>query len=74
VLTGAQVQSNGSFQFSFTNNAGVLLSVLATTNMTLPQSQWTTLGSATEVSPGQFQFSDPQAAASQQRFYVIRSP
>src|SRR6266446_7391128 len=35
---------------------------------------WTSLGSATEISPGQFQFTDTQATNFPQRFYQIRSP
>jgi hypothetical protein len=40
----------------------------------MPLSNWTTLGAATEVSPGQFQFTDPQATNTPQRFYRVRSP
>jgi len=65
---------NGSFQLAFTNTPGAFLGVLATTNLTLPLSNWTMLGAATEVSPGQFQFTDPQATNTPQRFYRVRSP
>ncbi|HLP76115.1 MAG TPA: kelch repeat-containing protein [Candidatus Paceibacterota bacterium] len=73
-LTDAKNLADGSFQFAFTNNVGALFGVLATTNAALPLSSWTALGGVTEVSPGQFQFTDPQATNSQQRFYQIRSP
>jgi hypothetical protein len=36
-------------------------------------SNWTMLGAVSEVSPGQYQFSDPQATNAGQRFYRIRS-
>lgn len=66
--------AGGVFQFSFTNTPGTGSTVLSTTNLGLPLANWTTLGSATEVSPGQFQFTDPQAANSSKRFYRVRSP
>jgi len=47
---------------------------LAATNVTLPLSNWTPLGPATEVSPGYYQFTDPQATNGGQRFYRVRSP
>lgn len=73
-LTGVRKLTNGSFQFVFTNTPGALFGVLAATNPALPLSYWTPLAGLTEVSPGQFQFTDPQAANSPQRFYRVRSP
>jgi hypothetical protein len=73
-LTGAQTLANGSFQFSFTNSPGVAFSVLMTTNPALAPSNWTVLGPVTDSPPGQFQFSDPQAANGGQRFYRVSSP
>jgi N-acetylneuraminic acid mutarotase len=73
-LTGSKTLTNGSFQFSFTNTPGALFGVLATTNLALPLSNWTLLGGVTEISPGQFQFTDAQATNSPQRFYRLRSP
>ncbi|MDB6021948.1 MAG: rcc, partial [Pedosphaera sp.] len=73
-VTNAKKLGNGSFQFAFTNYSGALFSVHATTNLLLALTNWTSLGGATEVSPGQFQFTDAQASSSPQRFYSIRSP
>ena len=73
-LTGARTLTNGAFQFTFTNNVGALLGVLATTNPALPLSNWTALGGVAEVSPGQFQFTGPQATTTACRFYRLRSP
>jgi PKD repeat protein len=66
--------AGGTFQFSFTNTPGADSTVFTTTNLGLPFTNWTTLGSATEVSPGQFQFTDPQATNNSKRFYRVRSP
>jgi N-acetylneuraminic acid mutarotase len=69
------VTLNGDqFQFGFTNNPGALFGVLATTNLSLPLTNWIMLSGVMEVSPGQFQFTDPQATNSGQRFYQIYSP
>ena len=43
-------------------------------DMTVPLTNWTTLGSGVENSPGQFQFIDLQATNLPQRFYRISSP
>jgi hypothetical protein len=51
-----------------------LFGVLATTNAALPLSNWMALGGVTEVSPGQFQFTDTSATNSPRRFYRLRSP
>jgi hypothetical protein len=73
-LTSAQTAANGSFQFAFTNNPGAVLGVLASTNLSLPSSNWTKLSGVVETSPGQFQFNDPQAATNAQNFYQLFAP
>ena len=49
----------GTFQFAFTNTPGATFTVLSTTNVALPLTNWTLRGPATETTPGQFQFTDP---------------
>jgi N-acetylneuraminic acid mutarotase len=66
--------NHGQFRFTFTNNPGALFGVLTSTNLLLPLSGWQMLGGVTEVSPGQFQFTDPQATNGSQRFYRLYSP
>jgi outer membrane protein assembly factor BamB len=73
-LGGAAMMPGGAFRFTFTNTPGVSFSVLGTTNPSLPLTRWTSLGSATEVSSGHFQFSDPQATSNLHRFYRVSSP
>jgi hypothetical protein len=72
-LIDAKILTNGSFQFTFTNSVGALFGMLATTNLALPLTNWTVLGGVIEISPGQFQFTDPQASSGAQRFYRARS-
>ncbi len=74
VLTNAAVLPDGAFQFAFTNVPGLSFTAFATTNVTQPFSSGLDLGAVAEVSPGQFQFTDPQATNDSQRFYRVRSP
>jgi len=73
-LTGLTILSNGAFQFVFTNLSGAPFSVLGATDIGLPLSNWSLLGTASEVSPWQFQFQDTDATNNSQRFYRVRSP
>ena len=72
-LTNVAKLGNGSLQFTFTNSVGAVFGALASTNVSLPLSNWTALSSITETSPGQFQFTDPQATNNPQRFYRVRA-
>jgi len=73
-LAGARRLADGSVQFAFTDNPGAPFTVLTATNPALPLANWTRLGGATEVLPGQFQFTDLQATNSPRRVYRVRSP
>ena len=64
----------GLFQFNFTNATPINFTVLASTNVTLPASNWTVLGAATVIAPGVYQFTDAQATNFPRRFYQVRSP
>jgi len=64
---------NGNFEFSFSNVPGALFTVLTSTDPDVPLSSWTPIGGVTEISPGQFKFSDSQAAIQGRRFYRVRS-
>jgi hypothetical protein len=66
--------ANGAFSFGFNNASNTDFTVLATTNIALPLGQWTILGEAVQNVPGQYQFTDPGAANSPQRFYHVVSP
>jgi len=64
---------NGSFQFDFTNTPSASFTVLCTTNLSLPLSNWTVFTNVVESPAGLFRFTDPQATNGQ-RFYRVRSP
>lgn len=74
LLSQATRLPSGALQFSFTNTPGSSFSVWAATNPSMPLSSWTALGGVTEISPGQFQFSDLQATNYPRRFYRVSSP
>lgn len=74
LLTNLMLLPGGSFQFSFLHTSGSTNTVFAATNLALAFSNWTALGTATEVSAGHFQFTDSQATNNSKRFYRVRSP
>ena len=73
-LTGVSIVSNGALQLGFSNVSGAPFTVLGARDPSLPLSDWAVLGPATEVFPGQFQFTDTEATNNSDRFYCVRSP
>jgi len=63
----------GGLQMNFTNTPGAVFSVLATTNLSLPRSNWTALGAAIEIAAGEFQFTD-STTHRPSRYYQVHSP
>jgi hypothetical protein len=74
LLTGMTRLAGGGFQFGFTNAPGGSYHVLASTNLMLSMTNWTVLGTATEVSPGEYQFTDVAASNGGQQFYRVCAP
>ena len=74
ILNGAITLSGGTFQMSFTNLSGLPFTVLGTTNLGLPLSNWDVLGAPIESPPGEYQFTDSQATNTRASFYRVRSP
>jgi hypothetical protein len=66
--------TNGQLIFAFTNVAGQTFTVLTATNVELPMSNWSVLGSPVEGPAGQYQFIDSQTTNYGQRFYRVRWP
>lgn len=62
------VLTNGLFQFAYTNTSAQTYTVFASTNLT----DWSPVGTASETSPGVYQFAAATAAPPQ--FYQLRSP
>jgi hypothetical protein len=74
LLSNPTLAGNGHLQFSFGGSAGVNYTVLSSTNLFTPLDDWTTLGFATETSPGQFRFSDPLPPDSPEHYYRVKYP
>ena len=74
LLTGAAVWQGTNFIFGFTNSAGLTFTVVSATNVALPLAEWPALGTATEVAPGAYQFTDPLGTNHARRFYRVRWP
>jgi hypothetical protein len=72
-LLDPTVLSNGNFQFTFTSSPAAPFTVLGSSDLTLPLSIWTVLGTAVETSLGHYQFTD-STPATDVRFYSVRSP
>jgi hypothetical protein len=72
LLTQPMTLQNGAFQFTFRNTPGLSFTVLSATNAAAHLDDWTSVGSATEVSPGHYQFAD--ATPNSLRFFRVRSP
>ena len=64
---------NGEFQFAFTNAPNVDFTALTSTNLALPLTNWAALGNVTEISSGQYQFTDT-TATNRAQFYRVVSP
>lgn len=73
-LAGCGRTTNGAIQMTLTNVPGASLTALATTNLSLPLSNWTVLGAVPEISPGHFQFIDAASTNLPRRFYRVRCP
>jgi len=76
VLENLTVPAGGGigWQFTFTNAPAADFTVLTATTVSLALTNWTVLGEVQQVAPGQYQFTDPQAATNPARFYRVRSP
>jgi glucuronoarabinoxylan endo-1,4-beta-xylanase len=68
------LQTNRTFQFSFTGSAPLQYTVLTATNLSLPLSKWIVAGSATNTGSNNYTFSDPVSANQPAQFYRVQGP
>lgn len=66
--------ANGNFQLNFSNSPRGSFTIISTTNLSLPASNWSVLGTPASVAPGWFQFTAPAATNGQPQFFKVRSP
>jgi len=74
ILTSATMLDNGAFQFYFSNTQAASFTVLTTTNLSVPLSNWTVLGAPSNIAPNLFQFTSEPTTNDPQRYYRVRSP
>jgi hypothetical protein len=73
VLTAFSKRPAQGFHFEFNNTPGLAFTVLSAPSPAAPIATWTPVGSATEVLPGDYEFTDINATNAPQRFYRVRS-
>jgi len=69
----APVLTNGQFQFTLQSEPGLPVEILSTTNVTLPVSGWTSLGTMTNFT-GTISFTDPATNLGARFYGARRSP
>jgi glucuronoarabinoxylan endo-1,4-beta-xylanase len=68
------LHANGTFQFSFTGSPPLQYNVLNAANLSLARSNWTVLGSATNIGSNNYTFSVPLATNQPAQFYSVQVP
>jgi N-acetylneuraminic acid mutarotase len=74
IILQQSTNSNGTFVCVFTNLPNYEFSVLTTSNLLTPTTNWTGLGGTTETSSGHYQFTDSQLTNYPARYYRTRWP
>ena len=74
VVTSLISVGKGAFQFSFTNNPNASFSILSSTNLMQPLTNWAVVGAPTNHPPGVFQYTSLPTTNDPVRFYRIRAP
>ncbi len=73
-ILSLSIDSNRVTELTFTNFNAASFTVLVTSDLQVQLNEWSNLTSAVEVSPGQYEFTDPDAAFHSNRFYRVTSP
>jgi hypothetical protein len=68
-----RMMGDGSMRMTFTGSAGATITVLGSSDPSVPMSGWTVMGVSVETSPGVFEFIDTGAASASMRFYGTRT-
>jgi hyaluronate lyase len=74
IVSAGMVGLPSQFRIKFTGDTNYTQTVLGSTNLEIPITNWTVLGTAAQISNGLYQFTDGNVTNNSQRFYRIRSP
>lgn len=74
LLSAGPGASNLGFQLLFSNLYGGSFTVLGSSNLFTPMSNWSVLGMATQSVPGLFRFEDAGSSNSPLKYYRVRNP
>jgi hypothetical protein len=72
-IVNAVPATNDVFHLEILGAPATPYEVISTTNPALPAAEWASLGTATESSPGHYEFNDPGMMTSLRRFYQVRT-
>jgi hypothetical protein len=74
IIKNVRSLGQGSVQFTFTNLPNAVFEVLSSTDLTLPLSQWTVVGSPSVTGSTQYQFTSPPDTNDPTLYFTVRSP
>jgi hypothetical protein len=74
ILNGTKTAGASPFWLTFTNTPGTSFSIWSSTNLLVPFSNWTFIGFAREIAPGQFLSGDSSSTNNPWKFYRVQSP
>jgi len=72
-ISGRSISTGGNFQLTFSGPTGQTYEVLATTDLTLPQSAWTVVATGT-FNGANVVYTDANTAGTAGRYFVIKAP
>jgi hypothetical protein len=72
-VSGAVLQNNGGFQLTFSGPSGRTYEVLATSDLTQPQSAWTVVASGT-FTGSNVTYGDSSEATNAGRYFLVKTP
>jgi hypothetical protein len=65
--------TNDVFHLELLGAPATAYEIISATNLALPVADWALLGTATEFSPGHYEFNDPGMSTSLRRYYHVRT-
>jgi hypothetical protein len=72
-LITVPTDGNATVKFVFGSATNLSFTVFSSTNLFLPMTTWTAIGTASNIGPNLFEFTDTNAATDPQRYYRVRS-